>query len=181
MVSDREWDEMVLVGIVARTHGNKGQVILNSETDFPDLRFREGAMLFTRVDQGPVEPLTVASVRIQQGRPIVGLIGIGTIDQAERFAGVELRVPQSEQLSLPDGSYYHHQLIGCEVRTTAGEVVGQVSAVQGEGQATRLVVQGRRAEILIPFAQELCEIDVPARTIVVNPPAGLLEVNGDWR
>ena len=172
---------MVLVGIVARTHGTKGQVILNSETDFPELRFRPGATLFTRVDQGAVEPLTVASARVQQGRPIVGLVGVHTIEQAERFAGVELRVPRTEQSPLPDGRYYHHQLIGCEVTTITGDVVGQVSAVQGDGQATRLVVQGRRGEILIPFAQELCQVDAARRTITVDPPAGLLEVNGDWR
>ena len=65
--------------------------------------------------------------------------------------------------------------------TEAGERLGRVSEVQGDGNATRLVVRGPRAEVLIPLAQEICRIEVEAQRIVVTPPAGLLEVNGDWR
>lgn len=172
---------MVLVGFVARTHGNKGQVILKSETDFPETRFRVGARLQARVGEGPIEGLEVASVRFQQGRPIIGFVGFRTIDEAERLTGAALKVPESEQEPLPAGTYYHHQLIGCEVVTREGETLGQVSAVQGDGDATRLVVRGRRAEVLVPLANEICEIDVAAKKIIVSPPEGLLEVNGEWR
>jgi 16S rRNA processing protein RimM len=175
------WDDMVLVGFIARTHGNRGEVILKSETDFPEDRFRVGATLQGRQGTGPVETLEVTSVRFQQGRPIVGIAGVSSISEAERLAGFELRVPESEQAPLPEDTYYHHQLIGCEVVTRAGEVVGRVSAVQGDGEATRLVVRSTRAEVLIPLVQEFCEIDVAAKRIVINPPQGLLEVNGDWR
>lgn len=179
VVSD--WDDMVLVGFIARTHGNRGEVILNSETDFPELRFRVGATLFARRDAEPVQDLEVRTVRFQQGRPILGLAGIGSISEAERLAGCELRVPESQQGSLPEGTYYHHQLIGCQVVIRAGEPVGRVTAVQGDGEATRLVVRGPRAEVLIPLAQEICEIDIAAKRIAITPPEGLLEVNGEWR
>lgn len=170
---------MVLVGFIARSHGNRGDVILNSETDFPDLRFRAGATLFGRRGEGPIEPLEITAVRFQQGRPIVGLAGVSSIGDAERLAGYELRVPEAEQEALPEGRYYHHQLIGCEVTTADGELLGRVTEVQGTGDATRLVVKGRRAEVLIPLAQEFCDIDVAHKRIVVTPPEGLLEVNGD--
>jgi 16S rRNA processing protein RimM len=179
-IVNSDWEEMVLVGFVARTHGNRGQVILNSETDFPEERFREGATLYTRLG-GSIEALRVESARFQNGRPILGLKGVASIDDAERFAGAELRIPASEQASLPEGTYYHHQLIGCEVVTREGERLGKVSEVQGQGDATRLVVRGLRAEVLIPLAQEICAVDVAAKRIVVTPPDGLLEVNGDWR
>jgi 16S rRNA processing protein RimM len=176
-----DWDAMVLVGFVARTHGNKGQVILKSQSDFAEQRFRVGARLFARVGVGPVETLEVTSVRFQQGRPIVGLAGFASISEAERLAGAELRVPESEQEALPEGVYYHHQLIGCTVVTHTGELVGRVADVQGDGNASRLIVRGPRAEVMIPLAQEICAIDVSAKKIVVTPPEGLLEVNGEWR
>ena len=176
-----DWDDMVLVGVIARTHGNRGEVILNSLTDFPDLRFRVGGRLFARKAAGPIEALEVTSVRFHQGRPILGLAGIGSISDAERLAAHEVRIPASEQEPLPEGQYYHHQLIGCEVVTASGDRLGRVTEVQGEGAASRLVVRGSRAEILIPLAQEMCRIDVEARRIVVTPPEGLLEVNGEWR
>src|SRR5689334_5407520 len=169
---------MVLVGFVARTHGNRGEVILNSESDFAEQRFRVGARLYARLDTGPIEPIEVTSVRFQQGRPIIGVAGISSSSEAERLAGALVKVPASEQEPLPDGTYYHHQLIGCEAATKSGEVIGRVTAVQGTGEATRLVVTGRRAEVMIPLAKEICDIDVAGKRIVVTPPDGLLEVNG---
>ena len=176
-----EWDDMILVGFIARTHGNKGEVILNSQTDFAELRFRVGATIFARVGDGAVQPVTVTAVRFQQGRPILGIAGFSSISDAERLTGAELRIPAAEQEPLPEGTYYHHQLIGCEVVTASGETIGKVAEVQGDGSATRLVVRSPRAEVLIPLAQEICDIDVGAKKIIVTPPEGLLEVNGDWR
>ena len=46
------WNDAILVGVVARAHGNRGEVIVNAETDFPEKRFCEGAVLMTRGDQG---------------------------------------------------------------------------------------------------------------------------------
>lgn len=172
---------MVLVGFIARTHGNKGQVILKSESDFPEQRFRTGARLFARIGQGPIETLEVTSARFQQGRPILGLAGFSSISEAERLAGAELRIPESEQEPLPEGMYYHHQLIGCEVVTNTGQSLGRVKDVHGGGNATRIVVKGPRAEIMIPLAHDICAVDVAAKRITVTPPAGLLEVNGEWR
>lgn len=180
-VDETGWDDMVLVGFIARTHGNRGAVILKSETDFPELRFRPGASLYARQGAGPVEKLEVTAVRFQQGRPILGLAGIGSISDAERLAGAVVKVPATEQAPLPEGSYYHHQLIGCRVVTREGDRLGVVTAVQGEGEAARLIVRGSRAEVMIPLAREMCEIDVGAKEIVVTPPDGLLDVNGEWR
>ena len=63
------WEEMALVGRIARPHGIRGQVIVNLETDFPEDRFRPGAQLFVRRN-GVVEAVTVTTVRFQQERPV---------------------------------------------------------------------------------------------------------------
>jgi 16S rRNA processing protein RimM len=84
-------------------------------------------------------------------------------------------------VALPDGEYYLRDLIGCEVVTDDGSVIGRVHDVEGERHANRLVVKGRRGEVLIPLADEICRVDLPGRRIVVTPPQGLLELNGEWR
>lgn len=173
--------DRVLVGRVARPHGNRGEVIVNLDTDFPEARFREGARLLATLPGGGEETLELISVRFHAGRPILGVTGVASITEAERFAGSELWVPMSEQEELPPDTYYHHQLLGCEVVTQDGAVVGRVTAVEGEHGASRLVVVGDRGEVLIPLASEMCDVDVAARRIVVTPPEGLLELNGDWR
>ena len=173
--SDADWDEMILVGVVARTHGTSGQVIVNPHTDFVDERFQVGARLSTRLLDGTRQLNEVTSFRLHQGRPIIGLAGIESIDQAERLAGAELKIDPAEQHALPEGQYYHQQLIGCEVVTSDGSPVGRVVAVTGEGQS-RLVVDAPHRRFEIPLADEICSVQVPDRRIVVRPPEGLLDL-----
>ena len=176
-----EWDDAILIGVVARTHGNRGEVIVNSETDFPEDRFHDGAQLMTRKKDGTPATLEVATMRMHQGRPVVGFKGYASINDAEALAGLELRVEDVETGPLPRGEYFHRDLIGCTVVTAGGETIGQVTAVQGDGAASRLVVTSPRNEIMIPLAEEICTVDLEARRITVRPPEGLLELNGEWR
>ena len=168
---------MVLVGRVARPHGLRGQVIVNPETDFAEERFRVGATVWAQSSAGG-EALRIASVRFQQGRPIVGFEGMDSIDEVERLAGLDLRIPAEALTPLEAGRFYHHDLIGSRVETIGGEAVGHVVRVEGGIGGSRLVVSGRGGEVLIPLALDICvEIDVAAKRIRIDPPAGLLELN----
>ena len=175
------WDRMVLVGVVARTHGIRGEIIVNLTTDFAEERFQPGARLFARRTNAAPEQLDVTGVRFHQGRPLLKLRGLESIDEAEKYANAEIRIAPEDQGTLPEGTFFHSDLVECAVVTAAGEQVGTVTAVQGEGAASRLVVTGRRGEILIPLADDICRVDLASRTITVTPPDGLLELNGDWR
>lgn len=171
------WDEMALVGRIARAHGNKGQVIVNPDSDFPEERFRPGATVFL-LRSGRVEPMTIATVRFQHDRPVIGFDGVATMNDAEALAGFELRVPREQLAVLPPGMYYHHDLVGCHVITVGGQAVGVVTAVEDGGGGSRLVVEGVRGEILVPLATEICRtIDTVGKRIVIDPPEGLLELN----
>lgn len=172
-----DWDDLVLVGRVARPHGIRGHVFVNPETDFVDERFVPGASMWTRSDRGE-EQLTIVAARVQNGRPVVAFDGFASIDDVERLAGLELRVPEETLRPLDAGAYYQHQLVGCAVGTTAGEPVGVVKRVDGGTAATVLAVDGARGEILIPFASDICkEVDIAARRITIDPPEGLLDLN----
>lgn len=172
-----EWDDMAVVGRIARAHGIRGEVIVNPDTDFPERRFREGAALFTRRG-GVVEAVRVTSARMQHGRPVIGLDGVATMNDAVALAGCELRVPTADLEPLPGGSYYHHDLVGCAVETAAGERIGPVTKVEGLPGGSRLVIEGASGEVLIPLVAGICvSIDIVARVIVVDPPEGLLELN----
>lgn len=171
------WDEMAVVGRIARAHGNRGQVIVNPDTDFLDDRFRTGAELFVQRG-GIVQPLRLSSARVHQGRPVIGIEGVDTMEGAEALAGLELRVPQEWLKALPAGFYYHHDLVGCRVETAAGQAVGVVTSVDASFGGSRLAVDGARGEILIPLVAGICTaIDLETKTIVIDPPEGLLELN----
>src|SRR5882672_11262285 len=103
---------------------------------------------------------------------VIGIEGVETMNDAEGLAGLELRVPLEELAPLPDGMFYHHELIGCQVETVDGE------KVEGTLEGSRLVVAGKRGEILIPMATAICRtIDVAGKRIVIEPPDGLLDLN----
>ena len=176
-----EMSELLLVGRVARAHGNKGQVIVNPETDFPAERFAEGNVLVVEQAGRQVER-RIASVRFQQGRTIIALDGIATMDDAEALAGAELKLPAAELGPLPAQTYYRHDLVGCEVRTTGGQVVGKVTEVEGTLERSLLVIATKRGEVMIPMVDTfMIRVDVANREIVVAPPEGLIELNPTTR
>jgi 16S rRNA processing protein RimM len=172
-----DFDDMVLVGTIARPHGIRGQVVVNPETDFVEERFAPGATLWMRRGE-TTEPLTVSTMRVQNGRPVIGFEGFSRIEDVERLAGGELRVPEESLRPLEPGSYYRHQLTGCGVETVGGRQVGTVTRVDGGAAGSLLVVDGERGEVLIPLVEGICvEVDVDLKRIRIDPPEGLLELN----
>lgn len=180
----RAWDAMVRVGRIARAHGNRGQVIVDPDTDFLEERYKPGSIVYVRREDrhgnsSGTEPMKITAARFQRGRPIVALEGIETMNAAEELAGVELRIDPVALQPLPLGSFYQHDLVGCAVETFEGIAIGSVTSVDGSGVGSRLVVQGQSGrEILIPLAEEIVVgVHLAARKIVVQPPDGLLDLN----
>lgn len=172
-----DWDDLILVGRIARTHGLGGEVAIQSVSDFADDRFQPGRTLWRRDARGMAR-LAIASVRAHHDRPLVRFEGIDTIEAAEALGKAELRVAASDIVGLPADTYHHHDLVGCEVVTTGGTPVGRVSGVGGPRTASRLIVQGASGDVLVPMVDSICvEIDLADRRIVIAPPDGLLDLN----
>lgn len=168
-------EDVLLIGRIARAHGNKGQVIVNPDSDFADERFREGQTVLVGPEQ---KPLKITSARFHQRRPVIGLEGVETIDQAEALTGAELKMPLSEMGTLPERTYYRHDLVGCRVEDTEGRLIGEVAAVEGTMEASRLVINAPHGEVLIPMVDAICvEVNPAAKRIRVAAPEGLLELN----
>jgi 16S rRNA processing protein RimM len=168
-------EDLLLVGRVARAHGNKGQVIVNPETDFAEDRFVVGMTLM--VGEG-AEPKKIAAARFHQGRPIIALEGVETMDEAEALAGAELKVAVTDLAPLPEGTFYRHDLVGCDVQDTDGRSIGTVAAVEGPLEASRLVIHAPHGEVLIPLVADICvEVNPAARRIRVAAPEGLIDLN----
>lgn len=170
-------DDLLLVGRVARAHGKGGQVIVNPDTDFAEERFKAGNVLLV----GPIasaQRREIRAVRFHQGRPVIGLSGVETMDDAETLAGAELWMPADALGPLPEGTYYRHDLVGCEVTDTTGAEIGRVGSVEGTLERSYLVVNGARGDVMIPMVAPICvSVDMAARRITVSPPDGLLDVN----
>jgi 16S rRNA processing protein RimM len=170
-------DAMVTVGRIVRPHGIKGAVVVEPTSDFAAERFKAGSVLqWQRL--GQAVPVTVVESRDFKGRWVVRLEGVTTISEAEALRGLDLEVPADARHPLKAGAYYMDELEGCEVVTSAGEVVGQVTSVDSAVGTPVLVVRGDAGEVLVPLAEEICRVvDPAAKRIVIDPPAGLIELN----
>jgi 16S rRNA processing protein RimM len=166
---------MVTVGRIVRPQHNRGEVLVVSETDFAEDRFAVGSTLYREQD-GRVEPLVVVTSREHDGRWVVGFRGVESINDADALRGLELRVAGDDLKPLAADTYYLHDLVGCVVSTSAGPIGPVVRVDVGVG-IPMLVIDGD-GEVLVPFTSAMCRrVDVDARTIEIDPPEGLVELN----
>jgi 16S rRNA processing protein RimM len=166
--------DLLLIGRVARAHGIRGQVIVNPETDFIEDRFRIGRVLLVGPAAHPREHEIVES-RVHQGRPIVRFEGIDTMNDADTLAGAELWLRERDVAPLPAGTFYRHDLVGCDVVDRRGARLGRVTGVEGSLERSYLVVD---EHMLIPLVSDICvAVDIAARSVMVDPPEGLTDLN----
>lgn len=167
----------LVVGRVGRPHGIRGEVTVQVRTDDPGRRFAAGSVLATEpADRGP---LTVLSSRWHSGRLLVSFAGSADRSRAESLTGTLLVVDSAEVGAPEDPDEFNdHDLIGLQVLTTAGELVGTVRDVLHHGQDLLVVQQaaGPAAEALVPFVTPIVpEVDIAAGRLIIDPPPGLLD------
>ena len=147
---------------------------MNPETDFMQDRFKVGQLLLV----GPPDrtrEYEIREVRFHQGRPVVRLAGIDTMNDAEALAGAEVWLPEAQLAPLPEGTFYRHDLVGCDVRDTGGAMLGRVTGVEGTLDRSYLVVDGH---MMIPLVGGICvAVDIAGRRVTIDPPDGLVDLN----
>jgi 16S rRNA processing protein RimM len=168
------------VARIVRPQGRGGEVVAEVLTDFPQ-RLAKLRRVFLESGGSPPEPVQVEKVWLQKGRIVLKLSGVDSIDQADRLRGLHVLILREERMPLPAHHYYVWELKGCHVLITRQGVtskVGTVTDVAATGGVDLLHVATPRGEVLIPLAQDICRrIDTAAKTIIIDPPEDLLELN----
>jgi 16S rRNA processing protein RimM len=173
----------VTIARVLRPHGRRGEVAAEILTDFPQrvTTLKAAALWDGHSVPRPVGVRSCWLSRSRGGQAIFHFEGSNSISDAKKLTGLEVQIPFSDRMSLPGGSYYVTDLIGCEV-WEKGNALGRVRDVQFTGENVAgtpiLVVDAPQGEVLIPLAQEICvRIDTVARQIEVILPDGLRDLN----
>lgn len=139
--------EYLAVGFLRRPHGVKGEMIMDVHTDFPE-RLKTGMTLFVGEDHIPMK---LAGRRPYQAGLLVRFRGFKTPEQAGLYRNTWVYVRASDRPPLPEGEYYHHQLLGLDVITDEGRALGTLVEVLETGANDVYVVRdadGR--ETLLP-------------------------------
>jgi 16S rRNA processing protein RimM len=161
---------MVSIGRAVKPQGRRGEIVIKPLSDRPD-RFSTLTRVFVPGPDGGTREMAVTSCWPHKGRYVVKLDGVDSIDAAETFRDLELRIPEDELAPLPPGSYYHHQLKGVAVEDESGKRVGDVHDLLETGAAMVLVIRDGERETLLPLAEAfVLSVDVAARRAVVRLP-----------
>jgi len=162
--------EQIIVGTVVGTHGYEGRLRVNPETDNPN-----------RYAQGSIVTIGGQAYTIQRSGPgpggivlLVKLTGVDGLEQAGELVHQSIMVDAADAPELPEGSYYHFQLIGMQVADTTGALLGRLTEVIETGSNDVYVVTSESSEIMIPaLADVLVVIDVDSNTMTVDLPEGI--------
>jgi 16S rRNA processing protein RimM len=179
-----------------RPQGRKGEILAELLTDFP-ARFAERDQLYlapagftgTPSDARPIQVIGHwLPVGRNQGRIVLHLAGIDSIEQAEALAHLEIIVPDEARVELAEDEEYIDDLIDCLV-FDGTTLVGTVTAVDfpttpdgarrlAEAAPLLTVTTPNDDEVLIPYVQSfLISLSTADKRIEMNLPAGLLDLN----
>jgi len=166
----KAYAELVTIGRVVKPQGRKGEVVVEPLSDRGD-RFPTLRQAFVPAAGAGVRSVEVVSCWPHKGRFVLKLAGVDSIDAAEAYRGIELRVGPEELAPLPEGSYYHHELVGLAVEDMARGSLGTVTALWDTGGTPVIVIRGERGETLVPLAAPFIEkVDLEMHRLVVKLP-----------
>jgi 16S rRNA processing protein RimM len=167
---------LVVVARAVRTHGLKGEIVAELLTDFPE-RFDDLDELILVSPSGERTLGQLEDFWFQKERVVVKLAGYDDVDRAKGLVGYDFAVPEADRVRLESDEFYDWELEGCTVKV-GDKSIGQVRSVMKTGGAEILVINDEAGrEQLVPLAEPIVvEIDTAAKTIVIDPPEGLLEL-----
>jgi 16S rRNA processing protein RimM len=160
----------VVVGIVTRAHGIRGEVAIQVRSDNPD-RWRTGSVVF---DEGG-DRFSIRAARGSGSRLFVRFEGVDDRTAADALRGRTFVVPVSWLPPLPDGEYWPHQLEGAEVLTESGHNLGILTdVVANPANDLWVAVDADGNETLVPAISEVVrEVDLEGKRVVVADLPGL--------
>ncbi len=168
-------ERLVPLGEIVTTHGLEGW--LKMAPFNPDTRSLSSAREVVLEKDGRRSAHELESSKPYKGQLLVKLRGLDGIEDAKKWVGATLCLPEAALDSLDPGQYYHYQVIGLEVYDIKGERIGRITRTWSTPGGELYVVQGATKEHLIPAAKEIIEkVDFFAGKVIIKPPEGLLDL-----
>lgn len=167
--------DYITVGKIATSFGIRGEVKVIPYTDFPE-RFAQTKRLFL-CKKDFFREVEIETVNYSGEYIIVKLMGIDSPEEAAEYRNALLQVPREDLWPLPEGSYYHFQIVGLTVFTVDRLFLGQVVDILETGCNDVYVVRDDKGkEYLLPALKDVVkEIDLEKGLMFVQPLPGLFE------
>jgi len=160
------------VGFLRRAHGLQGEMVMDILTDFPE-RLVRGKIVYAGDEH---VRLTIRSLRSKGKQVLIAFEEIGDPESAAPYRNQYLFVRSDEIPPLPEGEYYHHELLGLNVFTPGGKRLGTLVEILETGANDVYIIRDEdsASELLVPAVQEfILEIRLAERMIIISPPEWL--------
>lgn len=155
-------EKELIVGEVLKPQGIRGELKVKPFTDSPE-DFKE----FKRVFLDDIE-YNILSVRTDGSAVYLGLRGVADRNAAELLRAKQVVIPREEAPEPPAGSYYIADLLGAEIVTEQGTVLGTLKEIRVAATDIYTLEKDGK-EILFPAASGvIIEIDTEGKKITVS-------------
>lgn len=161
------------IGSLRRPHGVHGEIIMDVLTDFPE-RIRPQTIVYVGEAH---ETQTVTRVRPHGKGLLLTFNGFDTPETVGRFRNLNVYVKTGDRPMLPEGEYYHHQILGINICDETGKPLGLLTDILYTGANDVFVVTNENGkEFLLPaIADVIVSIDLEAKMMRVHLLPGLVE------
>jgi 16S rRNA processing protein RimM len=166
----------ITTGKIINSRGLTGELKVYSTTDFAAKRYKKGSeIFFYHPDKQTRESKIVKKYQFLSGFDYLQVEGIATVEHADLYRGYLIQVAEEQRGKLPKGTYYHSDLLTCEVYDSQDHLLGRVIEIIDNGAQTILRVEKEGKTRLIPFlAPFLKEVDLINHRITIQEIEGLV-------
>ena len=172
-VHDPSGPNLLLVGVITRPHGVKGEVwvkVINKSDKFLD---GQTSKVLLGVDQVACE---LESFRVHRNGLLIQLAGCDDRNKADALRGSEVYVSADQMKPLRPNEYYVSDLIGLSVFTENGVHIGDLVEVLPTGANDVYSISGEDGEILLPAIKSVIKyVDLMERKMTVCLLPGMLK------
>jgi 16S rRNA processing protein RimM len=156
-------DSYLVVARIVSPQGIRGEVKAEIVTHYPD-RFASTKAVYLGLEHRRYE---LEGFRFQDGAVVLKLRGVDTMDDAAKLRDALVEVPEEEAVKLPPDSFFWHQIIGLQVFTVDGELLGKIDEILETGSNDVYVVHGPKGELLIPAIKQVVKEVKPDSGMVI--------------
>ena len=170
-------EDMFRVGVIANTHGIRGEVKVYPTTD-DVTRYKK--LKEVLLDTGKeYKTLEIASTRFFKNLVIVKFKGIDNINDIEIYTKCDLLVTRDNAVKCEPGEYFICDLIGLTVVTDEGNTLGKLTDVieTGANNVYEVTAPGGKVYYLPVIDECILAHDLDNKTVTVHVLKGLLDIN----
>ena len=168
-----DYDELTWVATIVGAHGIKGAVKAKYFSDAPEYYLK--VKIFFLETAGQLRSLNVLQIRPEKNGWIIHFEELDSRNDAEKFKGCRLLLPDDQLKPLESNEVFVHQIIGCRVEDQKGRILGKITDFLETGANNVYEVSNGSSAFLVPDVPHVVlELNVETKRMIIDPLPGLI-------